>query len=146
MLLWQVNFGSSLSVWFLPILLVLLLAQIFLSSQPDTQDAPGGVWTSTGLENTRLLLQGRSWSPLGPQQPSVKPDPHPGFWALLLAEGPLLRPSRPLPHLGQPMLRSDSGSPLLPGSWPRAGSRGNVCSPAVSAPRTQPCSASAQGL
>lgn len=48
MLLWQVNFGLSLSVWFLPVLLFWLLAQICLSSQPDTQDAQGGVWASTG--------------------------------------------------------------------------------------------------
>ena len=123
MLLWQVNFGLSLSVWFLPVLLFWLLAQICLSSQPDTQDAQGGVWASTGhwrmpgypcLAIPRTLKEASgpplatgecqvipAWpfpeslvSSWSPTALSVKPDAHPGFCSPALGWGP---PSQILP-------------------------------------------------
>ena len=121
MLLWQVSFGSSLRVWFLPMLLFLLLAQIFLSSQPDTQDAPGGVWTSSGRWRTPGDL-----CEAGPGHllvPTALCQAWPWLLSPAVGGGPLLRSFRPLRPLGQPTLGSGSGALLLPGSWPHAGVR-----------------------
>lgn len=58
-LLQQVNcsLDLSLSAWFFSAVLFLLLAEIFLGSLPDAQDARGGVGTCTGHSR----MPGYSW-------------------------------------------------------------------------------------
>ena len=95
------------------------------------------------LQNTRLPLRGRSWSPLGPNCP---------LSSLTLASEPCCwrrAPSQILPafassraaHAGLRQRRAATSRKLATHRRP-----GCVCSPAVSAPGTQLCSASAQGL
>ena len=154
MLLWQVNFGLSLSVRFLPVLLFWLLAQICLSSQPDTQDAQGGVWASTGHWRipgySCLAIPRVSGHLLVPNSTPCQAGRSP--WLLQLCcwlRTPFSDPSGLCPisccaQTGARCYCPEAGGHTQKSTRRKPGV--NVFSPPVSVPRTQLCSASAQSL